>query len=198
MNVVGIALVWCAVQVTLAGVLVDGVYLILRRFQPAAGKSIASTGLLITIALSAMALSPWPRWSLRGRAWETASVVPNEGVTWSPPEGQLRRAQADESPRASAAAGEGAAEPGASSAVLFFQTMADELTGTPARPAGTTWRWSAVVAVLFLIAAGAGTAWLVVGLLAVRACGTEPAHRREGTSGAGQPPSCRAGMRSPN
>ena len=56
MNAVGIALLWCAIQVTLVGLLAGGLYVIIRRLRPATGTSIPLTTLLIIVALSSMAL----------------------------------------------------------------------------------------------------------------------------------------------
>ena len=67
MNTIGIALVWCVVQVTLIGLLAAGLYLVVRRLRPAAAASVVLTGLAIVVVLSLLVLSPWPRWTIHER-----------------------------------------------------------------------------------------------------------------------------------
>ena len=64
MNTIGIALVWCAVQVTLLGLLTMGLYAVVRRLRPAAAAPIVLSALMTVAILSVMALSPWPRWTV--------------------------------------------------------------------------------------------------------------------------------------
>ena len=70
MNAIGIALVWCAVQVTLIGLLAGGLYLLVRRLKPVGAASIVLTGLAMVVVLSLLAISPWPRWGI----WDSASL----------------------------------------------------------------------------------------------------------------------------
>jgi len=58
MNTIGIAVVWCALQVTLIGLLASGLYILLRRMRPAAAEPVVLTGLVMVILLSFLALSP--------------------------------------------------------------------------------------------------------------------------------------------
>ena len=62
MNAIGIALVWCIVQVSMLGLLAAALYLLLRRLRPAAAAPVVLTALTMTVLLSLMAFSPWPRW----------------------------------------------------------------------------------------------------------------------------------------
>ena len=48
MNTLGIALLWCIVQVTVLGLVAGGLYLLLRRLRPAAAAPWRSP--------------PWPWW----------------------------------------------------------------------------------------------------------------------------------------
>ncbi|MEN6557734.1 MAG: hypothetical protein ABFC54_06105, partial [Thermoguttaceae bacterium] len=76
MNTVGIALVWCVVQVTLIGTVAAGVYLLVRRLRPAAAASVLLSGLVVVVALSLMMASPWPRWAgFRSSASPTAPTI---------------------------------------------------------------------------------------------------------------------------
>ena len=83
MNEIGIALVWCAIQVTLIGLLAAGFCVLFRRVGPSAGSLIALSGLLVVVGLSVLAFSPWPRWSLDGVA--TSSETPPAGVSGETP-----------------------------------------------------------------------------------------------------------------
>jgi beta-lactamase regulating signal transducer with metallopeptidase domain len=63
MNAIGIAVIWCVIQVTLIGLLASGLYLLLRRLRPGAAEPVVLTSLIMVVVLSFMALSPWPRWT---------------------------------------------------------------------------------------------------------------------------------------
>ena len=64
MNTIGIALMWCIVQITLLGVLAAGLYLLVRRLRPAAAAPVVFSSLAVVVVLSILALSPWPRWAI--------------------------------------------------------------------------------------------------------------------------------------
>ena len=68
MNTFGIALSWCAVQVTLVGLLAAGLYLLVRRRRAAAAAPVVLAALAMIVILSCFVLSPWPRWSLQNAA----------------------------------------------------------------------------------------------------------------------------------
>ena len=63
MNAFGLALVWVSLQVSVLCLVAMAVYLIARRGSPNAGAAATLSGLLLVVLLSAVALSPWPRWS---------------------------------------------------------------------------------------------------------------------------------------
>ena len=109
MNAVGIALVWCAVQVTLFGLSAAAVYLVSRRWQPASGTSVTVAGLAGILVLTAMALSPWPQWSFGERSEQRAraaaaapaprgdlSVAPSDATVPSVESGPVEEASGDE------------------------------------------------------------------------------------------------------
>ncbi len=75
MNELGIALVWCSLQVTVVALVAACLYVVARRFFPLTGSLVPLTSLLVVVALSAMALSPWPRWAdwTVAQVWENAS-----------------------------------------------------------------------------------------------------------------------------
>ncbi len=62
MNAFGITLLWCGLQVTVVGTLACVVYAACRKIGPSGRSTIALTGLLTVVGLSALAFSPWPRW----------------------------------------------------------------------------------------------------------------------------------------
>lgn len=146
MNALGIAMVWCVVQVTLIGLLTGGLYLFARWLRPAAATPVVSSGLAAVALLSLLTLSPWPRWSLVDRSSDPTASTGGEGV-----------------------AGAGAQDaPRASSAGLLRQALVEELLYPPSDEAAGDWRWPALAALVLLTAMVGGAAWLVAGLLAVR------------------------------
>lgn len=173
MNSIGIALVWCVVQVTLLGLLASGLYLLVRRLRPAAAASVVLTGLVTVVILSLLALSPWPRWTMhpspplstdfrsvpgdvQGASANYSSFPPN--LRSAPGEAQGVRengTQGDASPA------------GPSSASLLWQTLLDELARPPAAFPANAWRWPAVVAMLLLATMACGLGWLALGIVAV-------------------------------
>jgi len=68
MNTIGIALMWCALQVTLVGLLASVLYVLMQRLRPAAAATVVLSGLMMVVILSLMVMSPWPRWAIRGPA----------------------------------------------------------------------------------------------------------------------------------
>ncbi len=170
MNAVGIALVWCAVQVTLVALLAGGLYLVVRKLQPAAGASVSLTGLLMVVALTAMALSPWPRWSFEGLGADTEPAPAESGHVPLGSGDAFEAAEVDgPSPQSSAVPEDVATADAPRWGTLLFQAVVDELSGAAPATSQTTRHWPAVIAVLFLVVVGIGTLWLVAGLLAVRA-----------------------------
>ena len=170
MNAVGIALVWCALQVTLVGLLAGALYSIVRRLRPAAGTSVPLTGLLIVAALTTMALSPWPRWSFGSREPAEGSGLTDVGQA-PPVSGEdVPALQRDPAwPQPSVSPAEEVAETEPAWDARFWHGLIGELTGTTSPPAAaTTRRWPAVVAILFLTFAGAGSAWLLAGMVTLR------------------------------
>ncbi len=63
MNAAGTALAWCAVQVALVGLAAVGACWLVARLHQAASGFTVIAGLGVVFCLSAVAASPWPRWS---------------------------------------------------------------------------------------------------------------------------------------
>jgi beta-lactamase regulating signal transducer with metallopeptidase domain len=158
MNTIGIALVWCIVQVTLVGLLAGGLYLLVRPVRRAAAAPVVLAGLTMVAALSLFALSPWPRWTLSDSA---GSPAEDRGVTttW-----QAQTADIDNSHRSGDERPELAVRP--SLPTILWQTFVDALSASPAPTTG--WRWPAMVAVALLATAACGLGWLLLGVAAVR------------------------------
>ncbi len=119
------------------------------------------------LALSAMALSPWPRWSLAGRTGETAEAASGRA---GPTEdaGVADATPSDVASSTAAGPGEEAIAEGPSFGALFLAALRDAMDLRPARPEATPRRWPAVVGIVFAVVAGLGAAWLVAGLVSVR------------------------------
>ena len=62
MNALGITLIGCALQVTAFVIAAALLYFAVRRWSQAAGGLITAASLLVIIAISGLAFSPWPHW----------------------------------------------------------------------------------------------------------------------------------------
>ncbi len=165
MNAIGIALVWCIVQVTVMGVLSGALYLIVRKVRPTAGAPVALSGLLAVVVLSALALSPWPRWSLdAGAPSASARAVPDGASASSGQNDPIALADG----RSLQDRPQGKQDSSLSTAALFWRGLLEELSQTQPASETSAWRWPAVIAVLVLTAMAGGIVWLVLGILAVR------------------------------
>jgi prepilin-type processing-associated H-X9-DG protein len=164
MNAIGIALVWCAVQVTLLALLASVLYAAIRRFRPAAGLPVVLAGLGMVVFLTLLALSPWPRWadgfiSPADSPAETTSA-PMIGVAAepaAPPNSQQ--------PPAGKAAPSAA---GPSFTATFWQLLRDGLSQPKTEATGSGWRWQATAGWMLIAAMMLGLTWLMLGVAAVR------------------------------
>ncbi len=178
MNTIGIALTWCAVQVTLIGLLASGLYILLRRMRPAAAEPVVLTGLLMVVILSLLALSPWPRWSIHRFYTSAQSAVAPANSPSAPTDdsaqkmshnsaGQLAGDSIANSPLP-LKEGPGVRETRSSGAVFFWQALDEEPSQPQGAESAKAWRWPAVVAMIVLSAMICGLGWLVLGVMAVR------------------------------
>jgi beta-lactamase regulating signal transducer with metallopeptidase domain len=78
MNVTASALLWCVVQVTVLALAATFVYLIARRLHPRAGAAAAGGGLVMTLMLTLLVASLWPRWDFSREASFTAQSATSE------------------------------------------------------------------------------------------------------------------------
>jgi beta-lactamase regulating signal transducer with metallopeptidase domain len=167
-NAIGIALIWCVVQVTLIGILASGLYLLAHRFRPAAAASVAFSGLVTIIVLSLLAFSPWPRW-IRGMGASSPG-----GSTKVSAQQEMSGDLESEDPRSQEISDESAIAGPVSDNRLRLGTEAprptilqDFLSPRVENPTGG-WRWPAQAAAILLALAAFGVGWLAVGIFAVR------------------------------
>jgi beta-lactamase regulating signal transducer with metallopeptidase domain len=167
MNSIGIALVWCVIQVTLLAGVAALVYGLVRREGPPARALAALAGLILIVGLSALTFSPWPQWGVG--AQEVVAEVENStqgarrGETASDDNGLEEEGQA-QGLRPETKKTADMLSPSAE----FFKTLLAGMQPLAASPERETWGWPAYVAILFLIGAGIGLVRLVAGLAAVR------------------------------
>jgi hypothetical protein len=167
MNAIGIALVWCIIQVTLLAGVAALVYGLVRRAGPPARALAALAGLLLIVGLTALTFSPWPRWGTQSHG-----IVADAGhVTQDARRGETARDDVGEPDQPEAPDGSiSSAHPGdmLSPSAEFFKTLFAEMQRLPSAPEREPWGWPAYVAILFLLGTGTGLVRLVAGLTAVR------------------------------
>jgi beta-lactamase regulating signal transducer with metallopeptidase domain len=179
MNALGIALVWCALQVTVVGCLAALLYAGAKRIGPAARSLVASSGLVLVLALSLLMLSPWPRWTsgaaslgLRSMSPDATVAAAGDGRTTlqvsedaGSPVRPDERAPDDPLVETNSPAGEHLVGESA----IFWQTLLEELQASRAThtaPANA-WRWPAIVALVFLAGVIVGLLRLLGGIVAL-------------------------------
>ncbi|MEX0713199.1 MAG: M56 family metallopeptidase [Pirellulales bacterium] len=174
MNALGIALVWGAVQLTLFTLVAAAVYCVARRRGPAAGSLAALSSLVVALGISALTLSPWPRW------YNLARQKPLDT------EQHVRSLAASQTTAGQGAAAAGAADPAAGPAEVagsrgptphqqffyseaFWNALWDDLRSAPPQAGRqAAWRWPAGLALFLLAGMGLGLCRLVIGLIAVQ------------------------------
>ncbi|MCH7988260.1 MAG: DUF1559 domain-containing protein, partial [Planctomycetes bacterium] len=175
MNEFGIALLWCAVQVTALSLAAGICYLVARRFSPTAGSLVTLTSLMVVIALSVLAFSPWPQWTPLFTATDQAMTASTETAQADDSsEDGIERTSASENGSGTAInpesrLGEFHAENEPAFGTLFWEAFKNELRTQPAEPGQPQpWRWPALLGMLVLVGIGVGTVRLVLGWTAVR------------------------------
>lgn len=175
MNELGVILVWCAVQVTVLSLIGAVLYLLVRWIGPAAGSFAALAALLATLIISALAFSPWPRWSAGNRQSDPPTNSKPIEEARAPIENSADDSTTDAAPAQLASwALPNPSVPSSSTSNSWLSlatetwnvlqaTLADE----PART-GFSWRWPGVLALGLLAGIGLGLLRFASGLLAVR------------------------------
>lgn len=168
MNTIGMALVWCMIQVTLLAGIAALVYGLVRRSGPPARALAAFAGLGLIVALTAFTFSSWPRWKLLTTAASHGSQLAS-ARRWQADLGGTRHEVNEESAGTNRSVGVEAATPNdaLSPTAEFFRTLFAEIQ----QPAVVrdTWGWPAYLAIVFLIGIVAGLVRLLAGLATVRA-----------------------------
>jgi beta-lactamase regulating signal transducer with metallopeptidase domain len=164
MNSIGIALVWCVLQVTLVSLLTGLLYVIVRGLHPAASASVLFTGIGIIMILSFLAFSPQPRWKY------FIEHSPDSILDKSP----SLESKVSGASRAGNGQGTDSREMGSYRSVphsrlgILWRIIDEEIFNF--RPAGikSGWRCPATVAALLFAAMALGWGWMILGLSAVR------------------------------
>ncbi len=167
MNAVGLALVWCVLQVTLVGLFAAVLYGAVHRLRPAAAGPVAMAALVVVVGLSVLALSPWPQWRFSSHRGEEAGAAAETTVAAGSDLSAARDALAG---NAAAPASQDTAPAAGrfSIAVALVQALVAEMGRLDAAPHEAVWRWPAIVAVVLVSGMGCGLVWLILGAFAVR------------------------------
>ena len=172
MNTIGIALVWCTVQVTLLGFLAAGLYLLVRRLRPAAAASVVLCSMTTVVVLSLLALSPWPRWiepsSARSSREPAAAVAGSSSPAVAQGGAAAETVRMDHSSLPLAGEETTARPSGPAAMAAVWQAFLGEMAQSEIAPQQSAWRWPAVAAMVLLAAMACGLGWLVLGMIAVR------------------------------
>jgi beta-lactamase regulating signal transducer with metallopeptidase domain len=167
MNSVGLAIVWCALQVSLFLALAAVVYFAVRRLHPRTGTWAAMSSLTLVIALSALAASPWPRWPVD----RINADAPARRATATPAETTTKQSgvsdESDVSANAAASESSGTEAPaGMLSQLWRLLTFVEMPARVDAPPQGR--HWTTIIVALATCGIALGLARLVGGLVAVR------------------------------
>lgn len=163
MNELGMLLVGAAVRCSALALLGVGLYELLRRRSPSGGALAALGALLVLTVVSALSLSPWPRWwtlSARGEGQrvissDEPSAVPKAATSAPPEAGATRPAPP---PRTE----------GESVGAAFLRTLWSE-AWRPAPAPARRWSWHGWCAAAFVAGATAGLLRLALALHAIEA-----------------------------
>jgi beta-lactamase regulating signal transducer with metallopeptidase domain len=169
MNAWGILLAWSAVQVGVLLAAGTGVYLVVRRRNPAAGAWAIAAVLIVAIGLSAAALSPWPQWWSVDDVWSpgsetpaVASASPQKGASGGTSREVAGKQNAEIAPSPSSEAALSAA---------WREFLAGFQQSFERDEASRAWRWPAWLAVAVLVCIGLGLVRMGVALFAVKRFG---------------------------
>lgn len=167
MNAFGLALVWVSLQVSVLCLVAMAVYLIVRRGSPNAGAAATLSGLLLVVLLSAVALSPWPRWSY-GEIAESVDVEAAGGSSVASANVVDVESAGSASVPLSTTEIDGEVLLYTAESMRQFWIALQEVPATVgAVEKASSLNWSGWVAVLFLVGAGVAIVRLVLGLATV-------------------------------
>ena len=166
MNAFGLALVWVSLQVSVLCLVAMAVYLIARRGSPNAGASATLSGLLLVVLLSAVALSPWPRWSY-GEIAESLDVGAAGGSSVAANVVDAESAGSSAVPLSTTAIDSEVLWYSAESMRQYWIALQEVPVTAGAVEQASPLNWSGWVAVLFLAGVGIAIVRLVLGLATV-------------------------------
>ena len=170
MNAFGLALVWVSLQVSVLCLVAMAVYLIARRGSPKSGAAATLSGLLLVVLLSAVALSPWPRWSYGESTDLTVTETHGEapGGSAATIGSESKTAESDTAGLLATNLDDGIAEWYSAESMRQFWIALQEAPATAgAVEEAATLNWSGWVAVMFLAGTGIAVVRLVLGLATV-------------------------------
>jgi len=162
MESMGIALVWCMLQVTLLVVLAGIVYLIVRRYVPAAGALVTAATIGAVVVVSALAFSPWPRWQL-ATVEQATPVAIEESEPVAPANHEPASSTPLETPIAEI-------EPVAAEFdwALMLQALGEQLRVEPIIETEQPRRWPTYLAIGLILITCVGITRLLLGLASMR------------------------------
>jgi beta-lactamase regulating signal transducer with metallopeptidase domain len=176
MNAWGVVLLWSAVQVGVFLLLGTAVYGVVRRRNPATGAWTLAAVLIAAIGLSAIAISPWPRWWSVDRNWLPTGGTDNQELVAA-----TEAASGKSSPRQ----GEGtnqvandAVTPPSEAALAgaWREFLLGFQNGIQREEEAKSWHWPAWFALAILTCVALGLMRLAVGLLAARRFAASATH----------------------
>jgi prepilin-type processing-associated H-X9-DG protein len=166
-NTLGLMLLGSIVHATAFAALGISAYLALRRWGPAAGSLAAGSCLLIMVAVSMVAMSPWPRWwTLAPESQAPAGNRPRiEGVSTTPKSDRDDEGLARQPESTARAEGGSRIRPEAiDEKPALWTLMLEELKRPGNDRARGGWGWPGWLALGFFASMGLGLARLGVGL----------------------------------
>ena len=173
MNALGIALVWCVIQVSILASVACALYGLASRSGPSTRALAAFAGLVLITILSGLTFSPWPHWQTtlefadtNQKVSERAGIDSTTGETAIEEGGAASELVSREIGTTGVRGKQGADL--SSPAAAFFEALVSEMQWLPVPAESQTWGWSAYMAMLLLIGAGVGLLRLVAGLAVVR------------------------------
>jgi beta-lactamase regulating signal transducer with metallopeptidase domain len=169
MNALGISLAWNAVQVTLFCLIGTGVYLIARR-RLRSGASVLCGILIMTWAIAAVSVSPWPRWWTADFRLPASSLEPMAAAPPVDEQASSARASAADAADKSGLGGRDSVVQEAIQTLLsgVWKRVRKELADPPtSEKVEVGWRWPAWLAAAILSGMVIGLARVVLGFVAM-------------------------------
>ncbi|HEV3342325.1 MAG TPA: M56 family metallopeptidase [Pirellulales bacterium] len=161
MNALGISLAWTAVQVTLFCLVGTVVYLAARR-RPASRAGVLCGTLIVTVGITALSVSPWPRW------WTVTDfrlAVRDSGTVGSETPPREKSAPSDATNEAAQEVDTSRVNAGLLSFLsgMWNHARSRLADSSPAEQGNARWRWPAWLAAVMLLGMGVGLARVLLG-----------------------------------